>query len=290
MPLEGYEGLINESLNELGTDDSGAGADLSNQDNSAAPAAPTNNTIQEYEYTARGQKIKEPIDMILKRASQGYDYAQNVADLRKQREELEGTYSPYKQIYEAAQNNPEWWQQITKAYSEQGYNQQDDNQPQHDPNDPQAALLGNVEKMINEKLSKVENFMNETLAEKNLRLRQEEDDRLNKEIEDVRKQYAQQDFTTPDETGKTLEYKVLEYASKNGIKSFKTAFRDFYFDQLMAKTETAGKEKALAEMQKRTKLGLLGESPTPRKQISESDHRGKSYSDLASEAIAELGL
>ena len=37
---------------------------------------PMNSNVQEYEYTASGRTIKEPIEMILKRASQGYDYAQ----------------------------------------------------------------------------------------------------------------------------------------------------------------------------------------------------------------------
>jgi len=292
----GYDDLISESLQENGISNEVENGDLSQNDDSpimgGRQTPPTQQQVQEFEYTARGQRIKEPIDTILKRASQGYDYSQHMEDIKRQRQELD----QYRNIYEAAQGNPEWWNQITSAYQNgqpSSFGQQQQNSDpnfQSDPNDPNSELISKLDSIVSEKMSKFDNFMQESLAEKNLRLRQEEDSKLEKEISDIRKQYSQIDFDSPDESGKSLEMRVLEHANQNGIKSFKTAYRDFYFDQITQKHESIGKEQAMKEIQKRTKLGLLGETRAPQKGISVTDHHGKSYRDLAMEALNELEI
>lgn len=54
------------------------------------------------------------------------------------------------------------------------------------------------------------------------------DRELEKEIKDVERAYKHLDFRTPDENGKSIEYKVLEHAQAWGIPSFKVAFKDWY--------------------------------------------------------------
>jgi hypothetical protein len=75
--------------------------------------------------------------------------------------------------------------------------------------------------------------------------------------------------------------------SKEG--HFRAAFRDYYNDHLLGKAKEEGKELVSKELQKRTKLGILGESPKPSKGLTvAAGVKNKSYNDLVQEALAEL--
>ena len=55
-----------------------------------------------------------------------------------------------------------------------------------------------------------------------------EDDAYKAEFVAVQKRYPALDFMTKDASGKTLEYKILEYAQEKGIKTFTPAFEAYY--------------------------------------------------------------
>src|SRR4051812_40705324 len=77
-----------------------------------AAAAAAAQAAEEFEITWNGRQIKAPKDKVLQWASQGYDYPQKMAELKKQREEFDRAYSPYKTVDDYAKQNPEWWKHV----------------------------------------------------------------------------------------------------------------------------------------------------------------------------------
>lgn len=248
-------------------------------------SAPPQQAPEEFEFTANGRPVKADRTKTLQWASQGYDYAQKMGEFQKQRSEFDNTYKTYQEIDKFAQGNPEWWNHIQSQYSQrsnfQGQTQQPDTSLHEDPKF----------KPIMDEIQDLRKFKDEFVAERSQKQRETEDQQLKDEVESIRKNYSNLDFTSPGENGKNLETQVLEYAVNNGIKSFKTAFRDFYHEKLLERAKEEGKELAAKEVQKRSKLGLLGETSTPRKQVSPaSDLKNKSYDSLLNETLEELGL
>jgi hypothetical protein len=118
-----------------------------------------------------------------------------------------------------------------------------------------------------------------------------EDAALESEVSQLRQQHKDLDWNSADENGHSLEQRVLKHASENGINSFRAAFRDYNHDQLLKLTELRAREAAMLERQKVVKSGLLGQSPTPKKGLQTADNvKGKSYNNLVSEALSELGI
>lgn len=249
----------------------------------AAPETPL--PPQEYEYEWRGQRVKEPLDMILKRASMGRDYAQNTEALKRerseweqQRAEFENRFKPYREIDDFIKSGDEgkqWWDHVNKQWSER-------EKPQ--------GIDPNLKPLFDE-LNGLKSFVSELQQEKLQQKIAKEDESFTQEIQSIQKQFADLDWQTPDQDGKSLEFKVLEHGTKNGIKSFKTAFLDFYHPELEKRWESRGREAVAKDTQKRTRLGLLGETSAPKKGISSAENvKNRSYDDLAKEALEELGI
>jgi len=113
-------------------------------------------------------------------------------------------------------------------------------------------------------------------------------------VNSIRKQFSNIDFDTPDENGLNLEMKVLQHAESLGIDgskpgAFRIAFRDFYHDHLINKAQEQAKENLQRDIQKRTKLGIVGSSDQPTKGLKVAEGvRHKSYDDLLQEALSEI--
>lgn len=252
----------------------------------APPAANQTQVAQEIKFNWNGREIKAPLDKATLWASQGYDYAQKMSEFNQtktqfelQQKAIQETEARYKPIDEYVRQNPEWWNHITQAY---------ENRARDGNADP---VLSKVQELLQSKLQPIEQFVQSQLSKEQAQQRETEDSRLKADTESIRKQYPDLDFDTRDDTGKSLEYKVLEYASQNDIKNFKTAFRDFYHDNLVHLAEERGKSQVVKDTQKRTKLGLLGTTQAPVKSLSEAkDLKAKTYDDLLSEAKQELGI
>lgn len=263
------------------------GIPMSAPDSTVEMSSPEAQTEQEYEYTARGQKIKEPVSMILKRASQGYDYAQSMFEFNKQKLELEQRYKPYEEINDYASKNQQWWNHVTQSYQ----NRDTFNQPQARPNSSIPEDLNPVLEPILKDLEDVKSFKAQMLEEKQKAAYEKEDAQLTKDIESIRKDYPGIDFARPDENGKTLEYKVLEHGVQNGIKSFRSAFRDFHHEELVKIARNEGMQSIAKDQQKKTKMGLLGETAAPTKTPAPARSlKSRSYNDLYEEALEEYGI
>lgn len=242
----------------------------------------------EIEFTWNGKQIKAPLDRAKQWAQQGYDYAQKMAEFNRRQEEIaqkeawaKTAEDRYKPIDEYVQQNPQFWDFVTQQWQQQQLQAQ--GQGGLDPSNPV------VQKLLSE-INDVKQFKQTLEQERQTQQRVQEDQQLDGEIKSIREQYKDLDFDAPQADGTSLEQRVLKHAIDNGIKSFKTAFRDLLHDELLKKAEERGKEAITKDIQKRNKTGLLGVSPTPRKGVNHAeDIKTKSYDRLLEEALSEIG-
>jgi len=242
----------------------------------------------ELAFTWNGKEIKAPFtDPRVKQwAQQGYDYAQRMQGFNKERtefeenkrqiSELEARYKPVEDYYS---KNPDRWDYVNKQYEalKNGL----------DPSNPISQKIQSLES----KLSEYDKFIKESQQEKQSQRRLQEDQSLDQEIKSIRESYKDLDWQSPDGEGKNLEFRVLEHASKIGTDKFRVAFRDLHHDQLIKQAEERAKEVVVKEKQKQTKLGLLGQSSTPKLGVTDvQDIKNKSYDELIAEGMEELGL
>jgi hypothetical protein len=260
---------------------------MSTPEEAPAPAQQVNQQApQEYEINWNGKQIKAPIDKLTKWASQGYDYAQRMEALKAQqsefeqnRQQFEPKLNMYKDVDDYAAKNPEWWEHVQKSWQ--------DRQQAFDPSNPIANEINTLKSEIQELRKFKEDLHNEKLQEK----RKAEDTALDNEIGEMRKAYADLDWASVDENGMTLESRILQHATNNGINSFRAAFRDYNHDRLVEMAAMRAKEQAVKERKAAAKAGLLGVSNTPRNGIQNAGNvKNKSYNDLTREALSELGL
>lgn len=262
------------------------------QPEAPAAAEPPSWNAQEWEFDWNGKKIApDSRDKALKWMSQGHNYSQRTAEhnmavkaWEQQKAALEAKYKGYDryaQIDEFARSNPEWMEHVNQAFLNRG--QQPAAQGQSSPDF--RALVEPLQKELQE----IKAWRDEQLAEKS-RLDQERFDKaLSTEIEEIRGQHANIDFDAVDESGQSLESRVLAHAQQIGTSSFRAAFRDYYHDKIMESakaSQLSAQAKAPAVAAKR---GILGTSPAPRKVADAPvDHRGRSWDELNELAKAEF--
>lgn len=242
------------------------------------------------EYAANGKQVKEDLQTILKRASQGYNYAQEMGRLTTERagwetkvktaEELHGKWGPYD---EYAKKNPEWYQHWQKAWESRGQN----------PELPQSDQ-GNIEARLNAILEQKLQPVNELLSSHEQRKQQEalevEDRQLDSDVKSIREKYKDLDFDATDpESGKSLEFKVLEFMSQNNMKSFTTAFKAFYHDELVKREVEKAKADKSSEIQGRTKAGIIDPKSTSGKR-AEPNLKGMNWDQLTDLAAKSLNI
>lgn len=281
---------------QMDNSDGGAGAggafDFSKVD-------PTLLMAHELEYTAAGKTVKEPLEMILKRAQQGYDYAQKMEAYNKDRESwqkkiqsAEEVSNRFKEVNEYAEKNPEWAQWLQEQWAARKAQIAGGMPTDVDPNDPVAATINKMLSPLMQKFGSIEERVSSIVQERQQNQLRAEDDALDAEVKSIREQYKDIDFDQRDEYGRSLEMRVLNHGMKLGLKgagAFRTAFRDLYHDTLVQSASDKGKE---AEAKKRVELkkqGFIGKTPTPTKGLRPAQNvRSMSYDDLANEALNEI--
>lgn len=215
-------------------------------------------TIQEFEYQANGKTIKEPIDMILKRASQGYNYAQHMTDYKTKAQELESREQraleleqKYGEIDKYAQENPEWNDHLHKTWQSRfditgGQGQQD-----------LSSQQGTIPPQLAQEFNEMKSFVDTIKAER-------ADQAYQSAFNKVKESYSDIDFDATDpDTGMNLEQQVLNYAQENGITKFEPAFKAFYADKLIERARLQAKDQMAGDIKQRAKAGLLGTSQAP---------------------------
>lgn len=253
-------------------------------------AQPQQQAIDEFELTVGGKAIKAKRDQVMQWAQQGYSAPGKISQLTRDLENWKKKYTEsepkwnqmqekYGAVDEYVRQNPQFWDHVVKQYEQR-------NQVLQDQTNPLAGMVGDLQRQVQDLIQ----YKNQVEENQQKYRATQEDQAYMQGFEELKKSYPDVDFVTPDQDGKTLEYKVLEYANAEGIRNFKTAFRDFYHDELLKRSEVKAKESLAKEKQKNTKLGILGVTPTPTKRTETGNVRNKSYDDLVTEALQELGI
>lgn len=252
------------------------------------PAKTPAQQAAELAFNWKGKEIKVPLSdpRATQWISQGYDYAQQMQAFRQQQAQfqqqqkliadLEAKYKPVEEYYS---QNPDRWQYVNQQYEAYKNGQ--------NPADPMSQRIQGLESKLSEAL----NFIQAAQNEKLIQQRTQEDTELDQEVRSIQEQYKDLDWASADSDGKKLETRVLEHAQKIGTKSFRAAFRDLNHEHLLKLADERAKENVVKEQQKKTKLGLLGQTQAPKKGITHAeDYKNKTYDDLIAEGMAELGL
>ncbi len=266
---------VDNLLNEIETTDQGP-----TQTEGEPVAAPTQQQIEEFTFKAGGKEVKANRDQLIQWASRGYEAPNKIGELseklkgytekEKYWSELEQKFKPVDDYVRA---NPQFWDHVQKTYQQTMAEQQ-----QHLQNNPLLPVI----ESLKQEMTELKQYKQDLDYQK-------QDEIYMQELGTIKKEFNKFDFDTPDIDGKTLEYKVLEHAKQNGIKSFKTAFLDLNHSKIISMKEDEIKERLALDKQSKSKLGILGisQAPTTRK----SDNiKGKSYDDITKDVLAELGL
>lgn len=260
---------------------------------------------EDYEFTHNGKPIKATRDQILKWAQQGYDYPQKAQKLnlerskweqeRTQFEQQRQKYSPYQQIDEWASKNPTQWQQLEQMWKQSQTNPQSLNGSQMNfgnQNQISPELQPYISKIqtLEQQLSQIVPLVQQTVEERQTFKQKEQDNELAQDIQSIREKYKDLDWQSLDENGKSLEYRVMEHAEANGISKFAPAFRDLLHDDLISRAQAQAKQSVSKGIQTRTKLGVLGESPTSSRGSPErtKNIRDTSYEELEQDIKEEI--
>jgi len=218
-------------------------------------------------YNADSKEIEEPLSDILKRASQGYHYAQRMNELKNQEKswqqqiaEANGLAEKYREIDEYARQNPDWFDHWNNAYQNRSI--QIGGSPENQGFDPDQ-----ITSLIDQKLAPFQ----ETLQQQKLRMEQErvsqEDAALDSQVDSTIKEFQDVDFTATDpNTGKSLEYQIYEFMAQNNIGDFNKAYKIMHYDQIMARNIERAKSDLVKQEQAKKKQGIVSESSGAKRQ------------------------
>lgn len=258
-------------------------------------AAPTK---EEYEFVHNGKPIKGTRDQIIKWAQMGYDrpqfaqkFNQEKQKWEQDRQNWEKQWGVYRQIDDYAKQNKDWFDHWQQAWQNKGQIQQPGAQSPQTGAIP-AEIQPYLSKIqsLEQKLSQFEPVVNQILERDQVAKQKEEDTKLDQEVQSIRKQYQDLDWDNLDENGRSLEMRVLEHAQTNGISKFGAAFKDLLHDDLISRAQAQAKQAVAKGIQNRTKLGVLGESPTSQKGMPERNRniRDTTYEELEQEIREEI--
>lgn len=243
----------------------------------------------EYGFDWNGKRIvPDTRDKLMTWVSQGYNYSQRAGELNRLKSEWENKVKTaetrakelerYREIDEYARTNPDWWKHVESGY-------QGRQTFQLDPN------LQPVVAPILQRLEQTEGVLQQWQRAQEQEQISKADQALDSEIESTRKAYPTIDLASVDESGKSLELRVLQHAQEIGTTSFRAAFRDYLHDKLVEHAKADGRSAIAKDAQTARARGIIGQSPTPQKAVPEATNvRGKSYSQLAQEAMAAYGI
>lgn len=285
-------------------------ASLSEESNTAtAPdptasqqAAPAASPWAEDEYEIEGGKrIKEPRDMILKRAGMGYHYAQKMNALNQKEEALKGKETEYQtkeelikklsrwqEYNDFAEKNPTWWQHVEESWKNKTTGQPGEQEPLNPVIADLQKKLADLENSNNE----LRSFRDEWSKKQAETQAAAEDKEFQSEFDTVEKEFGV-DLWQSDEQGRSLRFRVLEHMKTLGLDGskpghVKAAFKDMYFDNLMSRKEESVKEQHAKKLAENRKAGILEISKAPHAKAFNGNVSNYSWNDLSQLALAEL--
>lgn len=224
-------------------------------------------------------------------AQKGFDYETKMREIKAQKSEFEEQKKAYEEQFETFKQEREYWSEIDQYMSdnprfaqivqEQWAREKGSN---YTPPSPEVQAL-------NKTIEELKGRLDSQDKERMERSTQRAQESLEKSIAGYKESKNFLDWESKDEFGNSLQDRIEEFAVKKEIKSFSDAANLLLHDQLLKHTALKAKEDAAKELQKQKKLGLGPVTDSPQNKGSVSGYRGsQSYSDLASEALQELGI
>ena len=290
---------INEAVTEIGNNQGGdptLGEGSPTQTMGQPPASYDPNLV--INYKASGRDLAEPLSAVIQRAQRGYDYGnlvaqmktreQQIAERETKAQQLEGKWKPYD---EYANQNPAWADFVRSNWESRLNWNGNSQQPSQLDN---VQSTGQVPPELMKEIGELKTFKQQWEQQQVIARQAEEDVRLNQHIEQTKTQYPDIDFSHTDPaTGMSLEMRVLQHASQNGIHNFGAAFRDFYHDQLLNRAIVKSREEVGKQVQSQHKQGFLAQSDKSMMNNGQptniTSHRG-SYHDSIMQGAKEMGL
>lgn len=243
------------------------------------------------EYTANGKTVSEDIATILKRASQGYNYAQSAHELKEKQRLVDSQAQEATQISEKwskfekyAKENPKWYDHWNTAWENRANPVGNEQAPEGGIDDNRLTAL------LEQKLEPIREFITRQQSEQQTMQIREQDQALDQEIKETRAANPSIDFDHSDaETGKTLQWQVLEFANERGM-GFQDAFKVFYHDKLLSTKMEEEKAKWAKDQEANAKRGIIGTSSTSEKKTIQPDLSKSSWDQVAEYAGKQLGI
>jgi hypothetical protein len=263
----------------------------------AAPAAaaptPSPWDPKPWEFDHNGKKVfPDSQDKARTWMSQGYNYSQRMAEMNARKRELDGQAERYKgfdrygEIDAFAKQNPEWWAHVEQAWAQRDAQRAAGGGQGALPAEVQAALAP-----LQQELQAIKAWRDEQAQQAAQADEQRQDQALSQDIEATRGSHPKIDFDAVDESGKTLELRILEHAAEIGTSSFRAAARDYLHDQLLESATAERLAAGAAAPKEQRAAGVLGTSPAPKKGAAPPPNlKGRSWDEARDLALAEYGV
>lgn len=254
-------------------------APATSEGGATAPTAAQQAAWLEDEYEIEGgRKVKEPREMILKRAGLGYHAAQKLHAVNqqeqkyKQMEETNKKLARWQEFHDYAEKNPQWWQHVEASWNGKGAAENPAGQ------EPLNPVISELQKRVEAYESRLSQYDKHLESQKH----EVEDKHFREEITGVEKQFGV-DLWQADEQGKSLQWRVLEHMEALGLDGtkkghFTAAFKDYYFDNLVGREKESAKEAHAKQQAELKKAGILGVSRTPKQPGNAFNGNAKDYS------------
>lgn len=249
-----------------------------------------------WEFDFNGRKVSpDSLEKARTWMSQGHNYSQRMAEINRRQKELDSLgerykgYDRYSEIDAFARATPGWMDFVNQQFVQRGSwkpGQQPGEGAVSEAPEWQAALAP-----LQAELQELRQWREEQLAQAQQAEEQRHDEALKQEIESIRAANPNIDFDAVDESGRTLEGRIVLHAAEIGTTSYRAAFRDYLHDQLVESAKAA-KLAAEAKAPAAAKAsGILGTSPTPKKgPTAPVQTRGRSWDELRDLALSEHGI
>lgn len=247
---------------------------------------------REVEFTTNGgKKIKEPLDMVIKRAGLGYHAAQELHNVNTQKEKWAQIEARNKELekwveYDKyAQENPDWHKHLQDTWAQREQLKQQGQQVPPELTQTIQALQQKIEAQ-----EKILGELNQTRTQEK---QSAEDRNFLAEIDEVAKNFGV-DLDQADEQGQSLAWRVTEHMKNMGLDGskkghFTMAFKDFHFDSLVGRQKEQAVEKHAKDQAALKKAGIIDVSRSPKGQNSLDGYkRGMSSSQIEREALEYL--
>ena len=241
--------------------------------------------------TWKGETTAVPLSKLKNHYQLRHDLEQNQRSFKEERAKFEAErgdlnkYNEYKQKYEAvdqyAIQNPDWWNYVQEQFQQRGTFGLQKDQTIPEP-------VRNTISALNKELGDLKNELGEFRTWKQEAQLAKDVQEIETEFKGVSSSFKNVDFLTPDDSGVNLKSKVLQHGAEHGFPTFKSAFLDFYSDNLFKQAQETGMKSATESIQKSKDAGIVNMGNQRKVAQPKSVDLRKTYGEIAEEIKREI--